>query len=76
MNDDEIRLLKSSVDKMIRIRFQDGEVLIAKILFVWDEYGDFTFDIISTNREEKYKKNQLSAAYTINLKDIVSVESI
>jgi hypothetical protein len=76
MNEDQIQLLKSRVDKLVRIRCLDGEVLEAKIIYVWDEYGDVSFDVISTNREEKYKGYPPDAAHTINLEDIESVEAI
>jgi hypothetical protein len=76
MNDDDIQLLKSSVDKSIKLCCIDGEVLVAKIIYVWDEYGDVSFDVISTNRPEKYEKYPSEAAHTINLQDIASVEAI
>jgi hypothetical protein len=76
MNDADIQLLKSSVDKSLKLCCVDGEVLVAKIIYVWDEYGDVSFDVISTNRPEKYEKYPAEAAYTINLQDIASVEAI
>jgi hypothetical protein len=76
MNDDDIQLLKSSVDKLIRIHCMDGEILVAKIIYVWEEYGDVSFDVISTSRAEKYEGYPPDAAHTINLKDIASVEAI
>lgn len=74
MNNNDIQLLKSSVDKMVKIHCSDGEVLVAKVLFVWDEYEDVSFDLVSTNRKDKYEKYSSDAAYTINFNDIESIE--
>lgn len=76
MNDESIQLLKSCVDKSAKIHCSDGEILTARIIFVWDEYGDVTFDIISTNRPEKYESFPAGSAHTINLSDITSVEIV
>ena len=75
MNDNELQLLKSSVDKVVKIHCSDGEVLIAKVIFVWDEYEDVSVDVVSTDRPEKYEKYGPDAAHTLNFKDILSVEA-
>jgi hypothetical protein len=74
MDENDLRLLKSSVDKVVRIRCSDGELLVAKILFVWDEYEDVSYDVISTNRASKYEKYPPGAAHSISFQDIESVE--
>lgn len=76
MDENDLRLLKSSVDKLVRIRCSDGEVLVAKVLFVWDEYSDVSYDLVSTNREDKYEKCGPEAAHTISFQDIVCVEPL
>jgi len=75
MSDDDLQLLKSSVNKSVKLRCIDGEVLVATIIYVWDEYGDITFDVVSTNQPEKYEKYPASA-YTKKLRDIASVETL
>lgn len=74
MNENDLQLLKSSADKLVRMHCSDGEVLVAKVLFVWDEYSDVSYDVVSTNRADKYEKCGPEAAHTISFQDIVSVE--
>ena len=76
MNENDLRLLKSSVDKLVKIHCFDGEVLVAKVLFVWDEYGDVSYDIVSSTRTDRYEKYGLKGAYTISFQDIASVEAV
>jgi hypothetical protein len=75
MSDDDLQLLKSNIDKSVRLHCIDGEMLVATIIYVWDEYGDITFDVVSTNQPEKYEKYP-GSAYTKKLQDIASVETI
>jgi hypothetical protein len=74
MNENDLRLLKSSVDKLVKVHCFDGEILVAKILVVWDEYEDVSFDVVSTNRADKYEKYGPEAAHTLKFQDIASVE--
>ena len=76
MNAADIQLLKSCVDKLAKIHCSNGEILTARIIFVWDEYGDVSFNIVSTNRPEKYENFPAGTAHTINLSDITSVEVV
>ena len=48
---------------------------MAKVIFVWDEYKDVWFDVVSTNRPDKYEKYGPDTAHTLNFKDILSVEA-
>ena len=76
MNEADLRLLKLSVDKLVRITRNDGEVLVAKVHAVSDEHGDVVFDLVSTNRESRYEKHDEQPAYAIDYKDIKSVEVV
>ncbi len=76
MNDKDLDLLRSNIDKRVRIICHDGEVIIAKVHFVFDEYEDVVFDLVWTNRESKYEKHDEQPAYAIDFKDIKSVEAL
>ena len=76
MNESDLRLLKASQDKLLRIYCRDGEILVARVSYVWDEYADVTYDVVSSNQEAKYKEHGRRAAYTVRFQDIESVEPV
>jgi len=56
MTENEIHILKTKIDNgTVRISFFDGEETIAKILSVSEPEKDIIFDVVSTNRNDKYK---------------------
>ena len=76
MNESDLNLLKSSIDRLVRITCYDGQVIVAKIHFVFDEYEDVVYDLVWTNHESKYEKYDEQPAYAIDFKDIKSVEAV
>ena len=76
MKENDLQLLKSNVDKLVKVHCFDGEILVAKILVVWDEYEDISFDVVSTNRADKYEKYGPEAAHTLRFRDIAAVEAV
>ncbi|MGB6835933.1 MAG: hypothetical protein WCA94_11435 [Candidatus Acidiferrum sp.] len=76
MNENDLQLLKASVDKLVKIRCCDGEVLVARVHFVSDEYEDLIYDVVSTNQTARYEKHGQQAAYTVGFQDIESVEPV
>jgi small nuclear ribonucleoprotein (snRNP)-like protein len=76
MNQNDLQLLKASVDKLVRIHCRDGEVLVARVHFVSDEYKDLIYDVVSTNQKARYEKHGQQAAYTVGFQDIESVEPV
>lgn len=75
MNTSDLKLLKSRLDKAVRIFCLDGEVIVAKVLFVSENEGDLSYDLISTNRESQYEKLDRQPAYLIRFDDISAVEA-
>ena len=76
MTEQGLQLLRSSIDKLVRITCYDGEVIVAKVHFVFDEYEDVVIDLVSTNRESKYEKHDEQPAFAIDIKSIESVETV
>jgi hypothetical protein len=63
-------------DKRLRVEFSDGEIAEIKLLLLseCDQHQDcngFTYDIISTNRPDRLKKD---AAYWSDSADVKSFE--
>jgi small nuclear ribonucleoprotein (snRNP)-like protein len=72
MNKENIHFLKSKIDNCtINIHCVDGEEIAAKVVSVSEAEKDIVCDIISTNRQEKYKNKQ--AACLIRYEEIESV---
>jgi small nuclear ribonucleoprotein (snRNP)-like protein len=70
----DLRLLKASVDKVVRIICFDGEIMLAKIHTVSDEDEDVIYDLVSTTKESQYEKHDEQPAYLIRFRDIKRVE--
>jgi hypothetical protein len=76
MNSSDLQLLRAKVDSTLRIFFVDGEIVTAKVVFVSDEDRDVIYDIVASNRPDKYSDSETKSAYLANFDDIVSVENI
>lgn len=42
--------------KRVRIASTEGEIIIAKVLSVGEEYEDLVVDVLSTNQPERYER--------------------
>ena len=76
MDSDILQLLKANLDKLVRIYCRDGEILVARVSYVWDEYADVTYDKASSTQEDRYKEYGSRALYTVRFQDIESVEPV
>jgi hypothetical protein len=74
MDAETLQTLKIQVDKIAKIICFDGEVIVAKILFVSETEEDVIYDLVSTNRESQYEKHDKQPAYQVCFRDIKSVE--
>src|SRR3954468_11138480 len=70
----DLELLKSSVDRVVRIVCHDGECMLAKVHAVSDEDEDVVYDLVSTTKESQYEKHDEQPAYLIRFVDIERVE--
>jgi len=66
------RLLKDHRGKVFRIVLADGEEAIVRLVYVDEEHEDFTFDLLSTNLDRKYRDMPKEAAYAVKFADLVS----
>ena len=74
MTKNDLDVLTSRIDRLVRIDCIDGEVLVAKILLVAEQEEEIIFDLVSTNRQDKYQKLDKQPAYLLRFKHIASVE--
>lgn len=65
MTSEQIALLKANIDKQVRITAADGEVLVVKLILVSEEEEDIIYDLISTNRPDKYERLEVRPAYAL-----------
>ena len=74
MTEQDLQLLKASVDKVVRIVCHNGERMLAKVHAVSDEDEDLIYDLVATTTESQYEKHDEQPAYMISFKDIEHVE--
>jgi small nuclear ribonucleoprotein (snRNP)-like protein len=74
VTEQDLQLLKASVDKVVRIVCRDGEHLLARVHAVSDEDGDVIYDLVSTTKESQYEKHDEQPAYLIGFENIDRVE--
>ncbi len=69
-----LQVLKDNVKKNVRILCTDGEVLVAQIVHVDEDELDVIYDLVSSNRPERYARP--GAAYLLKLADVVEVDLV
>ena len=74
MGEQDLQLLKASVNKVVRIVCRDGESILAKVHAVSDEDEDVIYDLVSTTKESQYEKHDEQPAYLIKFEEIEHVE--
>jgi hypothetical protein len=76
MTPDAVTLLQQSIDKVVRLRCTDGEVIVAKITLVDPLDEEIVFDMLSTTDESKYEKFDQEPAYLLRFNEISTVETV
>lgn len=74
MTQNEVAFLQQSVDKIVKFRCTDGEVITAKIDTVDAQDQEIVYEMLSTTDESKYEKHDRQPAYLIHFHEIASVE--
>jgi hypothetical protein len=69
----KISELKPFQDGEVTLHLNDGEVLLARMIFVDLEYVDIVVDVNQTSKPEHYKDP--SACYTVAASDVVSLRA-
>ena len=67
-------LLKNNEGKAFRLLFSDGEVAVAKVLHVDDEYEDFIYDLISSTILREHYQDQERKSYVGKFSELISAE--
>jgi len=75
MNQEDIELLKKSIDQTVRLLCMDGEIVIAKIDSVDVDDEEIVYEMLHTTNTSRYEKYDRQPAYLIRFKDIERVES-
>lgn len=74
MTEQDLQVLKASINKIVRIVCYDGETMLAKLHAISDEDQDVIYDLVSTTRLSQYEKHDEQPAYLIKFDDIEHVE--
>jgi hypothetical protein len=74
MTDYEICALKESYGRIVEIYCKDGQIIQARVLFVSEPFRDVTYDLISTNRPDRYQAHGAGAAWNVSFDDIQAIE--
>ncbi len=72
VQEEDLKKLRSGLGQAVTIACIDGEVIVGRVLHLWDD--GVVFDIISTNRLDKYEKEDVQPAYFMSFANIVSVK--
>ncbi len=78
MTDTDIQCLKENVDKIVEIQTVDGELLVAKIISVFDQEDqpDIFYDVVSSNMIDCYSHLESGAGYSLDFDKILSVKPV
>jgi hypothetical protein len=78
MTESEIQCLKSSVNKNVEIETAEGELLVAKVLFVTndDDYDEheLLYQVVASSKPEFYERNKNAPSLALDFENILSVK--
>ena len=69
-----VEKLREQVNKRVRMRFTDGEDLVADLGLVLEDENAVVFDLVASNRPEKYEKSDKRPHIFAKIDDILSCE--
>lgn len=67
--------IKPYVGREVKLIFSDGEVAVGKLVCVLEDEGAIVFDLVTSNRPDKYERSDVRPSLWANLSDIVRYES-
>lgn len=70
----DLELLKTNIERLVRVHCCDGEVFVGKVVSVSENEQDLIYDLISTSRESQYEKADQQPSYLIRFNDIDFIE--
>ena len=73
----EIECLKANVDKLVELETTDGELIIAKVLNVFDaeDEHELFFEVVSSSAPHLYARSQASRTFAMDFEYIFSVKA-
>lgn len=74
MTREQVDTLKANVNKLVKITATDGQVLVVKLIAVGEEEEDIIYDLVRTNRPDKYERLDVQPAYSLPFRAIERVE--
>jgi hypothetical protein len=69
-----VEKLKRCLKSRVKLAFRDGEVLVADLDFVLEDEVAIVFDLIESNRPDKYERSDKRPHIFANISDIVHCE--
>ena len=71
---DVLEKLKSCVNSRVKLTFRDGEVLIADLNFVLEEENLIVFELVKSNRPDKYERSDKRPHISAAISDVMGCE--
>jgi hypothetical protein len=69
-----IEKLKAHMNSRVILTFQDGEVVIADLDFVLEDEDCIIFDLVTSNRPDKYERSDKRLHISAHISDVVQCE--
>jgi hypothetical protein len=69
-----LQKLKSLTDSRVKLTFEDGEVVIADLDIVLEEENVLVFDLVMSNRPDKYERSDKRPHILAKVSDVISCE--
>jgi len=68
--------LRACMNSRVKLSFRDGEVLVADLDLVLEGENAIVFDLIYSNRPDKYEKSDKRPHIFANISDVLGCEHI
>ena len=75
MTEADVRILKENNGKQVGVRCMDGEIMKIKVISASESEGDVVYDLISTNKPERYAGRAPNTAHLTKFDEIDTVMS-
>lgn len=69
-----IEKLKKCANSRVKLTFSDGEILIADLDFVLDDENLIIFDLVLSNRPDKYERSDKRPHISAAISDVIECE--
>jgi small nuclear ribonucleoprotein (snRNP)-like protein len=68
--------LKTCVDSRVKLTFRDGEVLIGDLDLVMEDENLILFDLVKSNRPDKYERSDKRPHISAAISDVTECERV